>query len=219
MAKLEPYIVRQGDYLTKLASIHGFDAQTVWNDPANAELKNKRPDPELLCPGDVLMIPNEPPTGIALVVGAANRIVGTVPTTHVHMCFETAEGDPYKTLDYIVEGAGYEIKGTTDANGAVEFDVPVGAREVCVVFPDILKRFPLCIGDLDPIEEQSGIIQRLEQLGYRGWALAGLSEAPIDQRPECDEAAIRSFQHDQQLAETGIMDAATRAALLKAHGV
>jgi hypothetical protein len=39
----ENYTVKQGDYLSKIASEHGFfDHTTIWNHPANAELKKKR---------------------------------------------------------------------------------------------------------------------------------------------------------------------------------
>jgi hypothetical protein len=29
---MQPYVVRQGDYLVKLAWVHGFDAEEVWAD-------------------------------------------------------------------------------------------------------------------------------------------------------------------------------------------
>ena len=35
---MKPYVVKQGDYLNKLAHRLCFDAEKVWNDPANAEL-------------------------------------------------------------------------------------------------------------------------------------------------------------------------------------
>jgi hypothetical protein len=42
MAAMEPYVVRQGDHLKGIAAARGFDADDVWNDPANAELKALR---------------------------------------------------------------------------------------------------------------------------------------------------------------------------------
>ena len=47
----ENYTVKQGDYLSKIASEHGFfDHTTIWNHPANAELKKKRQNPSVLFP-------------------------------------------------------------------------------------------------------------------------------------------------------------------------
>ena len=57
---MKPYVVKQGDYLLKLAHGLGFDADTVWNADENADLKAKR-DPNILCPGDLLYVPDSEP--------------------------------------------------------------------------------------------------------------------------------------------------------------
>ena len=54
------YVVKYGDYLTKIASEHGTTWQAIWNHPANAELRAKRGSPDILYPGDVLQIPDQP---------------------------------------------------------------------------------------------------------------------------------------------------------------
>jgi hypothetical protein len=38
-APLQPYVIKQGDHLALLAYKFGFDADTVWNDPKNAQLR------------------------------------------------------------------------------------------------------------------------------------------------------------------------------------
>jgi N-acetylmuramoyl-L-alanine amidase len=58
----EYYTVKQGDYLSKISSENGFfDYTTIWNHPANAELKKKRQNPSVLYPGDTLFIPDKAP--------------------------------------------------------------------------------------------------------------------------------------------------------------
>ena len=59
MAATKPYVVKAGDYTKKLAHTLGFDADEVWNDPKNAELKKLRKDPDMLVAGDVLFVPEK----------------------------------------------------------------------------------------------------------------------------------------------------------------
>ncbi len=60
---MKPYIVRQGDFLMKIAHAQGFDADVVWSDPKNEGLERTR-DPNLLHPGDLLWVPESAPEGI-----------------------------------------------------------------------------------------------------------------------------------------------------------
>lgn len=216
---MRPYIIKQGDYLSKLASLLRFDAQSIWNDPRNQELKKRRADPEILLPGDVLYIPDAPPAPCLLRKGTKNRFVAAVTKVRVRTCFRDHEGSPFKALQYKVEGLGEPITGVTDVNGLVDFDVDVGVREVRVVFPDRLEHYDLRIGDLDPIDEPTGANMRLEHLGYYGWMLAGRAEPSLGLDTECLRLALRAFQRDRKLPETGMLDAATTSALREAHGV
>ena len=45
---MKPYVIKQGDYLTRLSHRLGFVADEVWNHGKNAELKSLRKDPETL---------------------------------------------------------------------------------------------------------------------------------------------------------------------------
>ncbi len=55
--EMRPYVVRQGDYLVKLAFVHGFDAEEVWNDPKNEEIRGRRADHNILAPGISFICP------------------------------------------------------------------------------------------------------------------------------------------------------------------
>jgi hypothetical protein len=55
------YVVVEGDTLTTIAADHGFaDWRTIWNDPANASLRARRPDPDQIFAGDQVFIPDNP---------------------------------------------------------------------------------------------------------------------------------------------------------------
>jgi hypothetical protein len=59
---LFPYTVKAGDNLTALARRFGLPSwKAIYNDPANKDFRAQRPDPNLIQPGDLVMIPGAGP--------------------------------------------------------------------------------------------------------------------------------------------------------------
>jgi hypothetical protein len=55
------YVVKQGDNLSRIAStFHLRSWAEIYNDPENAEFRRRRPNPNLILVGDVLMVPDPP---------------------------------------------------------------------------------------------------------------------------------------------------------------
>lgn len=55
----KPYTVRPGDNLTSIARRFGLSSwQELYNSPDNAGFRAKRPNPNLIFPGDVIMVPD-----------------------------------------------------------------------------------------------------------------------------------------------------------------
>jgi len=210
----QPYVVRQGDYLQKLAFAHGFDEDTVWNDPKNAELSKKRKDPTELVPGDVLHFARASRDSFQLRKGVTNEYKLKVPKTTARFVFEDSKG-PWAGEPYVIEGLGARVEGKADSAGTIVIDAPVHVREVRVVFPAKRLVFPMAIGDMDPIDEPSGVRQRLQNLGYLPPPSEVVSEQDMAAR---DREAIRSFQRAEGLPATGKLDDATRAKLDDVHG-
>jgi hypothetical protein len=207
---MKPYVIQQGDHLTKLAFQMGFDAEQVWSDPANAELRQKRTDKDVLCPGDVVFVPDGPRRALPLQGGTSNRYEAKVPTAEVRLKLAKA-GAPIAGETYRVEGAGRPIEGVTDSEGGVSFAVPVHTREVDLVLPSRNTSYHVRVGNLDPASEPSGVKSRLAQLGYLGHPLPeGFDEAA--------RRALAAFQRAEGLPATGEPDDATRAALAKKFG-
>lgn len=66
------HIVKKGEYLVLIAKNHGIaDWHEIYNHPMNAAFKKKRPDPNLIYPGDELFIP----TGAAPSFGNSNATI------------------------------------------------------------------------------------------------------------------------------------------------
>jgi peptidoglycan hydrolase-like protein with peptidoglycan-binding domain len=219
---MRPYVVRQGDYLAKLAFVHGFDADEVWNDPKNEMLRGTRPDPNILAPGDILYIPSVAKEGLSIEQGAANRYVAKAPRTKLRVSFRSGSGR-FANAKFITKGGATPAEGSTDGDEQLEVWVPVHTAEIRVEFPELAHEFTLFVGHLDPASEGSGVRARLIHLGYLLPSPRELFGCDVPGVVEEDEAsrvtaAVRSFQKDKGLPVTGEVNEDTRAALERAHG-
>jgi hypothetical protein len=215
-----PYVIRQGDYLTRLAARRGFDADEVWNHSKNADLRQLRSNPNMLLPGDVLYVPSDPPSGVSISSGGSHDLKAKVPTVKVELIMKDLD-EPMANEAYVVEGLGRPgepVEGTTDGEGKITLDVPSSVREVRVVFRERGLAIPVLIGDLDPPNDASGIRQRLQHLGHYGWYGGGDDgDENLDQE-ELDRRAIAAFQAAQGREVTGELDDETRDAIVDVHG-
>jgi hypothetical protein len=214
MAKMMPHIIRQGEYLDKLAFLKGFDADEVWNAPDNADLRARRDNPNLLCPGDILYLPKPEPKSRPIRAGVTNSYVAEVPLVSVRVVL-LEDGAPLADEVFAVDGLSTEQSGTTAADGSVTFEAPITAREVSIILPNRNLAYQVRIGDLDPSVEAAGVAMRLSHLGYYGW-FPDLDES-VD--AEAHRRAIAQFQVDAGLPPTGEHAGETIDALIGKHGI
>lgn len=207
---MKPYVVKQGDYLEKVAHSLGFDPDEVWNDPQNADLKQNR-DPNQLHPGDILYVPTDGKKWLRIEQGSTNRYTAKIPRTKVHLTFKNLN-KPRANEDYVILGMGKPVEGSTDGDGAVEVEVPVHVREIQVTFPKDYVSYAVRIGDMDPIDEPAGVRKRLQHLGYYE------PDPGDDDLDGADSRGLLAFQRARGLPETGQLDDATKAALVQDHG-
>lgn len=208
----EPYVVKQGDHLEKIAFLRGCDAETIWSNGKNTELAAKRKTGAMLLPGDIIHVPLDAPPALELAKGTSNRYTATIPTVPVAVQLQLHRNGKRVSGDqpFEVHGVGPRVvKGTSEPDGTVRFEAPILCREAEVRFPKLGVVMPVHIGGLDPVEERSGQKQRLRNLGY----LPGggeVSEAAL-------ATAVARFKRDHGLPPDGIVDDATRDALGGAH--
>lgn len=213
-----PYIVRQGDHLTRLAYVHGFDADTVWNHERNAELREMGRSPDILAPGDILYLPVKPKDGLAFSAGSGNRYRAQVPKIKVSLTFMDADqvlaNERYEVHGLGTDGSsGQSALHETDGDGTVELELPVTTREVTIVFPNQNIAYEVRVGDMDPLAEMAGIQKRLENLGYLPRERESAAEGAYVQ------AAIAEFQKKHGLSPTGTIDDQTSKLLKDEHGL
>jgi hypothetical protein len=218
VSELHPYVIRQGDHLLRLAVANRFDADVVWNDPANAALKKLRTTYNVLLPGDVIYLPESDPRWLPLKVGTTNTFVATLRICTIKHAFLNG-GSPLANLPYRVVGTGLPDGPplTTDGHGTATFDVAHYVDMVRVVFESGLA-LDLRVGHLDPASTPSGCDQRLVQLGYLDARDETDDPAPKAARPQWVALALAAFQTDNGLASTGKLDDATAGKLAQAFG-
>jgi hypothetical protein len=99
-------VIRQGDHLALLAYKFGSDADAVWNDPTNAQLRQAghlSQDPNILNPTDMLYIPDSrPPVMHSLVTGTTNTFVSNIPTITLTHQFVGDDASTYASKAYTV---------------------------------------------------------------------------------------------------------------------
>ena len=124
-----------------------------------------------------------------------------------------AKRDPLGNLDYVVTGAGGptpEIKGQTDAKGVVRIQV---TDDPCVMTLKIAGlEFKVQAGTLKKVREgDDAARQRLHNMAYGPDDLPSWSDEDFS-------SALKVFQKDHGIPETGRADDATRDRLRQEHG-
>jgi hypothetical protein len=210
---MQPYVIKIGDYVALLAYQFGFDADTVWNDPANDALRQLRPDPNVLCPTDILYIPDQndkQPAMQTLTTGQANNFVANsqMVTVSVHfsscICF-ACEGQPLKGEAYEVEGASVD-PGALDDDGNFTATIPTSTQEFTVKLTNRNEMYTIKVGYLDPPATLTGAWQRLAMLGFTDSPTL-VSEDGYDDGITPDvQYALWEFQWSNDIPMTAVLD-------------
>ena len=202
----------QGECISSIAKDTGHFWQTIWDHLSNAELKLRRRDPNVLLPGDAVLVPHKRPKE-------------DPGSTDQHHKFRR-RGEPAKLrlrlLDqdqprphepYTLEIDGLVFTGTTDSNGRLEHPLPGNARagKLLVGPADAQDEYLLSLGHVDPVTSISGVQARLSNLGFD----CGAPDGVLGPRTR---AAIREFQRKHGLVESGAADQPTQKKLLNIHG-
>jgi hypothetical protein len=211
---MRPHVVRQGEYLSKLAVQRGFNAEAAWNDGANDALRARRTSYDMLAPGDVVYLPDEASEPTSIGARTHNRYRGRVPRVPVEVACHVGD-EPIANADCVVEGLARPLETRSDGDGVVRFEAPMHRDEVWLVFREPAARFRVMVGHLDPHDEESGALQRLVNLGY---ATDADLRGPSEVRAANLRVALLAFQRAHDLPRTGALDEATRNALRDEHG-
>jgi hypothetical protein len=208
------YTVTQGDCLSSIAAQNGFaDYRVIYDHPNNADFKARRPNPNIIYPGDVVFIPDKKRKTVSVPTGDVH--VFQIKTSKTRFRVRIQFGVPF-TYHLDIEGAPFD--GALDDGAIIDVAIPPDARKGKLsIWPnsnmdsDPLE-FEVALGALDPIDEASGVQARLNNLGFDCGAVDG------DVGPKT-EHALRAFQGVAQLEITGQIDDPTRDAIRARHDI
>ncbi len=206
------HVVAQGECLSLIAWNYGFtDWRTVYDHPGNAAFRAKRPNPNVIYPGDELYIP--PVEGKDYGKGSDNKHKFVVKTEKwkFRLFMIDESGRPITDKPYKLEAAGMmPVEGYTDDEGLIETEVPADTRSGTLTF--LGDEYQVSFGSLDPVSRVTGIQARLNNLGYHAGPVDGIV-GPKTRK------AVYLFQasHPDELKATGEIDDATRKLLLEIH--
>jgi N-acetylmuramoyl-L-alanine amidase len=151
---MQDYKVQPGDCLAKIASDFGFsDYRQIYDHPANAEFKKRRPNPFVIKAGEGLVIPDKPPPKVhQCETGKEHTFVIARPETWLAIYVRHGR-KPLANKEYILTVGEVPIEGRTDEAGLVTQPVPAWTTRAELYFLDGDISFDVSIGSLDPLTE------------------------------------------------------------------
>lgn len=215
------HIVKQGECLSSIARHYGLPSwRTIYDHPNNAGFRAKRPDPNLIYPGDQLFIPGLEPREENASTDKRTTFRTTREGVRLAIRVHDEEGNAVANAKFRILAIDTQTEhtGSTNVEGIAEAPIPDDAEHAQLeVWPQGQDnaecwRWDILIGHLDPLDTVSGHQARLNNLGYDSGDVDGI-KGPIT------EAAIKAFQTDEALEPDGIVGPKTTNAFRDTHGV
>lgn len=209
------YIVQSGDCLASIARMNGFkDWRAIYDHPENEHFRAVRPNPNVIEPGDEIVIPDKTPKTTSVPTGARHTfVVGTAPA-HISIELRKFDGAPMSGVKYKLEVADLVVEQTTGSDGRIQHGIysvaTAGTLTIWMPNRSLPYIFDLKIGDLDGLTSDRGIRQRLNNLGFQ----CGVGDS-IDADARL---AIRAFQCEHSAEVNGRVADELRNRLLAQHG-
>ena len=208
---MHEHTVKPGEGIAKIALSYGLLPDTVWNHAKNSALKERRKNPEILMPGDIVHIPDKQVKQVEAALDRRHRFQKKGVSAEFQLRIMNGSA-PRAGEPYLIEIDNERtISGQTDADGWIRTFLTPRAQSGKLILQGGAEVYLLQFGHVDPIDTVSGAKSRLRNLGFY--------DGPVDGRAS-DEltAAVKAFQLHSGITQSGQMDKQTQAALEDAHG-
>ena len=209
------HTVEPGETIQTIAKDYGFRQwRRIFEHPQNRRLREERPNPEVLAPGDTVFVPELEPKSEPARVDEETVFVLAKVRRQLVLSLRDADGAGLAGTPYTLRVDETEHHGVVDAQGRIRHDIAVEARSGTLaleVDEDQLVSIELEIGALDPVETDEGVRARLYNLGF-------MHCTEGEAGPELADA-MATFRESSGLPPLDDpLSPAAREALLFAHG-
>jgi hypothetical protein len=217
------HIVQQGECFATIAQAYGFRRDTLYDHPDNADLKKKRPNPNILYPGDEVAVPDLEPKLANVSTGARHPFKIKVPKRELKLTLRDQTGEPIAGAAYVLEAEGWRMQGETNGQGELVERIPSGTRTATLTVGErVLELACASINPLADVDDEavSGARERLHNLGYDVGDDDGGDDDDDDPSTTLDprtRTAVALFQHEAKIDVTGELDDATLGKLASSH--
>jgi hypothetical protein len=212
------HCIRQGETIYSLAKRKGCLAETIWNHPANGELKRRRRNPGILLPDDWIFIPDPRRHEESGATESRHRfklrsprhalVLQVIPSS---LPVHENSRKPRRAISYTLSIGDRTIEGETESEGIIRVDhVPPDADRAILTIMG--RTIQVLIGHMDPDDEVTGLQARLKNLGYYAGRIDGQMGPQL-------QAALRTFQALNGLAKTGEPTRETREKIRDLHRI
>lgn len=210
--------VKLGDCMSSLTKRYGFGHHSaIFDDGANAALKAKRPNPNVLAENDDVTIPDRKVKEETVNTAASHKFTVKTPKALLRLVLEDDAGAAVAGKKYrlTIDGKA-KFEGVTPGDGKVEHPVDADAKaadlELWLVEGEGIDGYLLRF-DLGALEHESQVRACQARLLNLGFDTGGVGGALDDRTKD----AVRGFQKKHGVTENGALDAATQAKLRQIH--
>lgn len=213
------YVVQQGDTLQSIAQLHGLgSSEDIYQHPANAAFREKRPDPNVIAPGDELQIPNADDISFQAALNQRHEFVLQDTREVLRLIIEDDCGVVWAGQRAVVTIGSEVIEQTLDDSGLLELEITPAQAKADIVLDlyfegddEPSESFSVRAAHLDPVDTLSGIQARCNNLGFD----CGVVDGAMGKRTR---AGVRAFQTAHKLTVDGEPGPVTQDKLMSVYG-
>lgn len=210
------YTIQKGDCVESVSRKFGFgDFRIIYDHPNNAELKQKRPKPNLLVAGDEVFIPDIELKEESGSTESRHSFELVTKPVKLRMVLKDDKDQPFADKQYELKVGDQEYTGNTDSSGYFEHEISPGAKSGELKLhteDDKLKvlTWNLQIGALEPPDTTRGVQERLKNLGF----YYGSASGRVGKRTK---TAVKAFKKKKNMTVNETIDDELRGKLRDSH--